>query len=249
MKIAIPSHNRLQQFLNKTYALLMKHNFNSEDIFIFVSPESFEEYDNYFNKNKLCNVILSKDNILDTRNHIIEYFNEGEQIVEMDDDIEDIVHTIKEVKSTSVEDLKTLFLESFQLCQGGLWGFNAQLTSNNFFASGEDRVGHWQTSIVNSCLGYYNNKNISLSVPEKEDFERVILFYKNNIPILKRGQFGIKTKYWTNKGGIQDRYDFNKRKEVQLYSANMILEKYPGHAYTYTRKNGIVDIRFYKTPK
>ena len=169
-------------------------------------------------------------------------------VVEMDDDIDDIVHTIKNVKSVSVDNLKEIFEESFKLCPDGLWGMNATLTSNNFFANGKDNLGHHQLSIVNSCLGYYNDKSIKLSVPEKEDFERVILFYLKNKNILKRGQYGIKTKYWTNKGGLQDIYDFDKRKEIQLLSANMIMEKYPNHAYMVKRKNGIVDLRLKKNP-
>jgi len=245
MKIAIPSHKRSEQFKEKTLNLLKKHNFDLKYIYIFVSPESYDEYSKIFVD---CNVILSKNNILDTRNHIIEYFDEGEEIVEMDDDVEDIVHTIKEVKSTSVEDLQELFRDSFEKSKGGLWGMNATLTSNNFFASGKDSFGIQQVSIVNSCIGYTNRKDIKLTVPEKEDFERVILFYKKDIPILKRGQYGIKTKYWKNEGGIQDRYDFNKRKEVQELSANMIIEQYPNHAYKVQRKNGIVDIRFHKNP-
>ena len=245
MKIAIPSHKRSEQFKQKTYNLLKKHNFDSKDIYIFVSPESYEEYSKIFID---CNVILSKNNILDTRNHIIDFFNEGEQIVELDDDVEDIVHTIKEIKSTSVEDLQEIFKDSFEKCKGGLWGMNATLTSNNFFASGKDSIGLQQLSIVNSCLGYYNRKDIKLTVPEKEDFERVILFYKKDIPILKRGQYGIKTKYWKNAGGIQDRYNFEKRKEVQELSANMIMEQYPGHAFKSQRKNGIIDIKFIKNP-
>ena len=84
MKIAIPSHKRSEQFKQKTYGLLQKHNFDSKDIFIFVSPESHEEYSGIFTD---CNVILSKNNILDTRNHIIDFFDEGEKIVELDDDI------------------------------------------------------------------------------------------------------------------------------------------------------------------
>ena len=44
MKIAIPSHKRSEQFKQKTLNLLKKHGFNSNDIYIFVSPESYDEY-------------------------------------------------------------------------------------------------------------------------------------------------------------------------------------------------------------
>ena len=107
MKIAIPSHNRCKMFKEKTYSLLMKHNFKVEDIYVFVSPECYAEY--YVEFHNIINLVEGKNGILNQRNYIIDYFDEGEMVVEMDDDIDDIVHTIKNVKSVSVDNLKEIF--------------------------------------------------------------------------------------------------------------------------------------------
>ena len=40
-------------------------------------------------------------------------FDEGQHVIEMDDDIEDLQVTIKKIKNVSVPCLKTLFNESF----------------------------------------------------------------------------------------------------------------------------------------
>ena len=94
MFIAIASHQRPKQLQEKTLALLKKHKFNFSNVYIFVSPSSYDEYLPISNKWNF-NLIKSKNSILDTRNHIIQYFNENDKIVEMDDDVEDIQHTLK----------------------------------------------------------------------------------------------------------------------------------------------------------
>ncbi len=247
MKIAIPSHKRLNSFKTRTYALLMRHGFDENDIYIFVSPESYEEY-----KDEFKNVILSKNNILDTRNHIIEYFDEGERVVEMDDDILSIKTTIKNTKPVEVDNLKFIFEESFEKCQGGLWGFNSVVTGNNFKCKVNpiDNIKIQRITIVNSCLGYFNRKDIKLSVKEKEDYERVILFYIKGIPILKREMYGIHTRYWTYAGGIQARYNTEERIKVQSEAAEYLFNLYPEHVYKCIRKTkwkeGMVDLRFRK---
>lgn len=243
MYIAIASHERPNQLQNKTLSLLKKHKFNFKNVYIFVSPSSYKEYMPICKKWG-CNLVKSKDSILKTRNHMISYFKDGDKIVEMDDDVEDIETTVKGKKNTSVKNLKKLFEDSFKkvLEKGkyGLWGFNAN--TNNFFADGKDKFGLY--SIINSCLGYINDKSIKLTVSEKEDFERCLIMFKKGYPILKRGGYGIKTNYWKNKGGIQNHYGFEKRKQVQSESAMALMEKYPEFCFTRTRPNGIVDIRF-----
>lgn len=240
MNIVIPSHARKLQFEHKTLHLLKKHNIEMDKVFVFVSPESYDDYLSLSIQYGFM-LVLSKNNILDTRNHIIQYFPQDQKIIELDDDIEDILD-FQEGKP--VTDLLQLFKESFKCfdnMHGGLFGFNANC--NLYYVKDfKDKWGLY--SIINSCIGYINNKDVILTVPEKEDFERCLYFYKHKLPIVKRFRYGIKTKYWTNKGGIQDRYDKEKRTEVQNISADMILTNHNDCCYGRKRKNGIVDIRF-----
>jgi len=243
--IAIASHKRPDILQSKTLNLLKKHKMSMRKVFVFVSPESYEEYIPIKNKFKFNLVGGDNSTILKTRNNIIDYFDEAQNILEIDDDVEQIEITLKGVKNKPVTNLKELINESFQIISsGGIFGFNAN--TNNFFAGNKDKFGLY--SIINSCLGYKNDKRIKLTVAEKEDFERVIQFYELNLPILKRTGYGIKTKYWTTKGGIQAHYDFKKRVEIQRESAEQLLEKFPWAARKQVRKNGIVDLRFYRDP-
>ena len=243
--VAVASHKRPDMLQSKTLNLLKKHNISMEKVYIFVSHESYHDYIPIKNKWNFNLIEGDNSSILKTRNNIINYFKEGQNIIEMDDDVEDIEVTVKGKKNKPVKDLKELFNESFNMiASGGLFGFNAN--TNNFFAGGTDKYGLY--SIINSCLGYKNNKAIKLTVAEKEDFERCILFYELNLPILKRTGYGIKTNYWKNKGGIQGHYNFKKRIEVQKQSAEQLLEKYPWAGRKQVRKNGIVDLRFNRDP-
>lgn len=236
MKIAIPSHNRVDTLKSKTYQLLLDRGFDEDDIFIFT--DNFDDY-----KDEFKNVILSKDSITGKRNHIIEYFEEGEHIVEMDDDIDDIQTTKKGETNESVMNLKEFYEDNFKMLDcGGMWGINS--THNNFFASGEDKYGEQLVSICATLTGYINDKSIKMTLKEKEDFERVLLYYERKKPILKRGGYGIKTNYWNGKGGIASDYDMDERINIQKESADYILDKYPNYVYQTERKNGIVDIKF-----
>ena len=242
--IVIPSYNRIDQIQEKTLKLLKNHKIDMDKVYVFTDPSEYKLYKKELKKWKV-NVIKSKDSILETRNHIIKYFDNNIKIVEMDDDVEDIQTTKKGKANQSIKNLKKFFNESFELIgPQGLWGMNSN--TNNYFATGDDKKGLY--SIVNSCLGYINNKKIKLTVQEKEDFERCLQFYKLKLPIIKRCGYGIKTKYWTNKGGIQSKYNFEKRVEVQKESAEALMSKYPGCCFKRIRKNGIVDIRFKRDP-
>ncbi len=239
-KIAIPSHDRFDLIQDTTLKLLKKHKVDFKNVFIFCSPESFSKYSTIKQKYGLT-LVRSKKNIKDKRNHIINFFKNNQKIVEMDDDIEDIMNTKKNIKRSSVKDLIGFYEDSFKvLGKKGLWGINS--TNSTLSPSGKDSFGTY--TIVGACCGYYNDKRINLTVDEKEDFERVVQFYKLQLPILKRGAYGIKTKYWTNPGGIQSRYSKEERIKVQKKSAELLMEKYPGIFNKLQRANGLIDLRF-----
>lgn len=238
-KIAIASHDRYNTIQSKTLALLQKHNIPKDIIYIFVSPYSWDEYQPLSALG--YNLIKGGDTVLKQRNSIIQHFYRKTKIVEMDDDIDDILTTMKGLTNKSVADLDALYTECFEMIEPkGLWGFNAN--TNNFFADGKDKYGLY--SIINSCCGYINDKTIELTLKEKADFERTIIHYEKGNKVLKRCGYGIKTKYWTTKGGIQSLYDNEERIKVQNECGNKIMDKYGKYCYKKIRKNGMIDIRF-----
>jgi hypothetical protein len=225
----------------KTLAFLARHSITEKQIFIFVSSESYDLYVEQLS-HLAVNVVLGKDTITTTRNFIVDYFPQAQKVLEMDDDIEDIVYMKKQEKNRPVDDFRKLICESFGMLKGsGVFGFNA-MTSNIFATS--DKFGLY--SLIGSCVGYFNEKSVHLELPEKEDFERVVKFYQLGLPVLKRTNFGTKTKYWVNAGGIQSRYPPAARIKKNGECGKRLMEMYPGLFYKRKRANGIIDVRFRK---
>lgn len=246
--IAIASHERQKLIQKNTLAFLHKHRIPMKQVYVFCSPKSFFSYQTIADEWGF-HLIKSKNSIMATRNHIIEYFPNGKPILEMDDDIRDIVITKPPAKRKSLPSLSTFLTSSFRLLKQkkGLWGVNATDNNREESVSGKDQFGAY--AIINSFCGYFNDKRIRLTVPEKEDFDRTAQFLSLGLPVLKRGGYGIRTNYWKNPGGIQAHYGFQKRLEVQSKSADLLMKKFPDKFRKQTRKNGIVDIRFIRSRK
>lgn len=243
MIVAIPSHNR-EKLLGKTINLLLTRGFQKEDIHLFSSPESIDRYTDLF-KNMVNKIYEAPPEIRGARNMISKTFPEGTKIVEMDDDIRGIYKFGEGNETTEVPDLKQFFNECFTVCGNGLWGLNPNM--NAFFSDKQDKFGLY--SIISSTCGYVNDHRVVIETPEKTDYHRCLQYFTLGKPILKRSGYAIKTKYWTEKGGIQSRYDFEVRKNRQYESAKYLLDNYPDLVYLQQRKNGLTDLRFRRSKK
>tara|TARA_R100001086_G_scaffold132472_2_gene68847 strand:- start:256 stop:996 length:741 start_codon:yes stop_codon:yes gene_type:complete len=239
-KIVIPSYNRVSQIQTKTLNLLLKHNIPQTIIYIFVHTDCYNEYKNIIGaKYQNINIIESKNNIKDSRNYINNYFNNNDKIVEIDDDIDDLINLNLD---KPLENLNEFIEESFNMCGNGLWGVSA--INNKFFSSMKDKFG--LQSIVATFCGYTIDKEIKLTLDVMEDYERAIKYFLKKKSIFKRSWVGIKTKYWTNKGGIQTCFNFEERKIIQNNCSDILATSYPHLVYQRTRKNGLKDIRYKK---
>ena len=241
-KIVVPSYNRLSKLQARTLDFLFRHNIDHTKIYIFAHPLSFDKYKEVLNsKYPNINVIESKGGIKNSRNFINDYFNDGDKIVEIDDDIQDLID-LREDKP--LENLHEFIEESFSMCNG-IWGVSA--LTNKFFATMQDKFG--LRSIVATFHGFSVDKSIKLTLDLMEDYQKVILYYLKNKPILKRGWVGIKTKFWTLEGGLQTDLDREKRLQLQNYCSDELAISYPNLVFQRTRKNGLKDIRFRRNLK
>ena len=244
-KFVIPTYDRTEVIFEKSLPFLDEMGVNPKQIYIFY----FEE-DKLYDTHKIegLNWIASKESIMDTRQHIVDYFDEGEMIIELDDDIDYLYGFAmnQNDKKTKYKIAPSQFQDMLQISfqpNKVLWGVAA--TNNPLGWRYVRRVGYHLTSITASFYGYKNDKRIKYTVKEKEDYERVCqTFSWGDTTITKWGIFGPKTNYWKNAGGIQSHYDFEERKQVQRWAAYDLCAKYPKYVYNQMRKNGIMDIRF-----
>ena len=269
--IVIPSYNRPELIQTKTLSLLQKHNIDSSIITIFVSDK--EQYDLYKEKipssfyNKL---IIGVKGLKNQRNFINNYYPEGVQIVQMDDDIDKIVQLVSRKRSRNrskrqsktksksitkrktstyktlkpIENLDTFIKEAFAKCKANgifLWGIYP--LANAYFMT-DTRTTNLRF-IVGPMFGMINRHrpDLQLTVDEKENSERTLQHWVIDGKVLRFNNIGLETKYYKNKGGMQD--EGKDRKEEALKSIIYLHNKYPSITKLYLgKKSGVPEIKF-----
>ena len=256
--IVIPSYNRPELIQSKTLSLLHKHNINSKLIYIFVSDK--EQYDLYKAKvpSSLYNkLIIGVKGLKNQRNFINNYYTEGLQIVQMDDDIDKIVQLVSRSKSKRVsrsksskyktlkpiQDLDTFIKAAFEKCNSNgifLWGVYP--LANSYFMT--ETVTTDLRFIVGPMFGIINRHrpDLQLTVDEKENSERTLQHWVIDGKVLRFNNVGVETKYYKNKGGMQN--EGKDRKKEALASITYLHNKYPNITKVYLgKKSGVPEIK------
>ena len=86
-RFAIPSYNRYIELGNKTLKTLNHYKIDKDLIDIFVADDT--EYNEYKKLYPEYNIIIGRKGMKEIRNfYLSEYYNEGDYIISIDDDIE-----------------------------------------------------------------------------------------------------------------------------------------------------------------
>ena len=269
--IAIPSYKRQDIIQTHTLAVLNRHKIKPEYITIFVAnQEEYDIYKAEvpsFLYNKLVIGVLGLKN---QRNFISEYYPEGQYIVEMDDDIKKIMQLVVKLmvkrksrrsninlsksksKSKSskigktvkpIEDLDAFIRRAFEMCAESnifLWGVYPLI--NPYFMT--YKITTDLRFIVGPMWGMINRhrKDLKLTVDEKENSERTLQFWVADGSVLRFNNVGIETKYYKNKGGMQD--EGKDRKVEALKSVYYLNKMYPTLTkISLTKKSGMPEIK------
>ena len=257
--IVIPSYNRPDIIQVKTLALLYQHNINIKKINIFVANQ--EQYDIY--KAKVPAFLYDKIEIgvvglKNQRNFIMDYYPEGTCIVQMDDDLDKIVELVvskktsqsrksqsrQDIKSTRpITNLDSFITNAFKLCKEKeifLWGVYP--LSNPHFMTPTTTTD--LRFIVGPMWGIINRHlpDLKLTIDEKENTERTLQHWVIDHKVLRFNNIGIETKYYKNKGGMQN--EGKNRKEEALKSVYYLNKKYPKLTKIYLgKKSGMPELR------
>lgn len=227
--IAIPSYDRAETLLKKTLNTLK--DIPSNRIYIFVANES--QYKLYKKVIKGYTIIIGKLGITNQRKFIKNYFKEGQCVVSMDDDVEE-VNKLNGDKLNKIHNLDLFFNEAFQRIKREnlfIWGIYP--VRNPFFM--KNTVTIQLKFIIGTLYGFIarHDKDLEPICKEKEDYELSILYYLKDGGVLRYNNITIKTKFKA-KGGlglIENRYKANK--EAALY----LSKKYPQFVSVFKRKD------------
>jgi hypothetical protein len=220
-KIVIPTYDRSDRF--ETLAFLGRNNIPVQNIYIFVASE--EERQKYINSfGNEYNFIIGVEGLVNQRNFISNYFDEGEILISMDDDIEDIIHKNDEPLIKWLDECVNFLNNS----ECGLLSINPS-GSKLYFQQRNDYVPFKIKKYY--CVGaFYIFKNDrQLKLNNKiilEDIERSLLYIKKYNSNIRYNDVLLKTKYF-GKGGLSSQ----RNKNNYLNSTNILLNDYSEYLY------------------
>ena len=246
-KIVIPSANREKSKNFKTIKYLRKIGFDLSRVYLFLDDKQINNYKKNFDLENVNIIGFDNCNVVRARNYIEkEYFNDGEKLLCLDDDIiwvnykndEDVI-IIK-----TAEELENNFNKAFDLLEENnckLFGVYPIGRNEPWFKRARNEIGN--NHILACCSGVIVDKSLPKQNEElycKEEYERAFIYGKN----IRLGFMGVHTKYYCNDGIGERSY------QLQMETCCKIMDLYPNRysktALKINKKKGNVDLRMNK---
>jgi hypothetical protein len=208
-------------------------------IFIFVA--NAEEAVVYAKENPDYRIVVGVIGLPQQRNFINDYFEMGECIVSMDDDIEMVYRLISKTEQTMerLPNISDLFDDMFnKLREKGLQLAGIYPCRNAFFM--HDKI----TTDLRFCIGcmyaFINDKiPLSEQICQKDDYERTLISYNKYGGVLRYGNICVKTKFH-NVGGLGE-----NRTALNESDVSILLAMYSTQLKMWRRKKcGTAELRF-----
>lgn len=234
-RIAIPSYKRATRLRDSTLALLYRHHVPGERIDVFVADVSEQAvYASTLDPMTYGRLIVAVPGMGAVRNFMTDFYEEGEPILFIDDDITDFL-----TKDEAPLDFCAFVEKGFAECAAAglrLWGIYP--VANRYFMREKSTDG--LTYIVGCFYGVFNNRNLHVTLDDKEDFERTILYYDTDGGVLRYGGVAPITRYYKTPGGMMETRTIQRI----LASAQTLVDRYPQYCrLNLTKKSGHAEVR------
>jgi hypothetical protein len=244
--VAIPTYNRVEEVVKKTLNTLKEGGVSKNKIFLFVAnKKEYDLYEQGVPKELYNKIIIGKKGITHQRLFISNYFNEGQYVVSMDDDIEQF-EALKGEKLVKIKDVNKFFLDAYKLMKKEhlfIWGIYP--VRNPFFMYNETTFD--LRFIIGVTYGFIvrHDKDLKMSskIEAKEDYEQSILYYLKDGGVIRFNGITAKTKFNAPGGLGPERYDKYK------VAAEYLTKKYPEMVTRRDRKDGTPEVRLNKMPR
>ena len=215
-------------------------------------------YKEKLNKEFYGHIILGVKGLKNQRNFISKYFSEGQEILNMDDDIggfKILKHKFPNhpVDSTQIY-RKGYFLDTLNDLDDFVKSAFKNLKKNKLFLWGLYPIANPYFMfpattidlklIVGPVWGSINrhDKDLILTIDEKEDVERTLQYYTKDGGVIRFNNICVQTTYYKTPGGMQA--DKRDRKADSLESALYLHKKYPNLTKLYYgKKSGYVEVK------
>lgn len=243
--IAIPTYNRQDVLERKTLKTLIEGGVSKNRIYLFVAnKEQYKLYEEVIPKNMYKEIIIGKKGIANQRNFIANYFDEGQYIISMDDDVEEF-QMLKGEKLVKLKNVDDFFVNAYKLLKKNklfIWGIYP--VQNPFFMYNEITTD--LRFIIGVTYGFITRHTRklrpSINAETKEDYEQTILYYNMDGGVMRFNNITTKTKFNAPGGLGTDRYERNKS------AATYLFKTYPDIVTVFQRKNGTYEVKLKRLP-
>ena len=244
--VAIPTYNRVEEVIRKTLNTLKDGGISKNKIYLFVAnKEQYNLYEEQVPKNLYKEIVIGKLGITNQRIFISRYFNEGQYVISMDDDVE-ALEQLRGEKLSKIKDLDGFFTDAYRILKEEdlfIWGIYA--VHNPFFMY--KKITTDLRFIIGVTFGFivrHNNKlKPSIKAETKEDYEQTILYFKMDGGVVRFNYITAKTKFNSPGGLGTDRFDRNKK------AAEYLHKTYPDIITVFQRENKTYEVKLKKLPR
>jgi hypothetical protein len=231
--VAIPSYDRVDILKEKTLKLLLERGIKPEKIYIFVADKNeYEKYNKSLDKNTYNKIVIGKKGISYQRNFIIDYFDEGQYIIFMDDDISNIKKK-KGNKVFDLDDLDNFFKESYKkLIREKKYLWTTKNMYNPFYKNlmkDEGEVG--MVMFSGDFMGIINRKKMKIKITlekgEGEQMELMLMYFKEDGGVIRFNNIIVISTKLTKGGKVKERGSVEIRKKDLLINLQKLKKEYP----------------------
>jgi len=238
-KIAIRSHKRYDTIGKYTIKIIKESEIPPKNVFIFVGPNEIEKYKQNFPE---YNILDGGDKGITFCNiKIREYFDDGDYIIQMDDDIK---HLFKLVDKKTMIDYKLIDLinngyEEINTSGYKLWG--TYPVANPYFM--RDNTTYDMRFIIGRVFGFINDGIMTIDNC-REDYERTILYYEKYGGNIRFNNISADAITFKGKGGLAE----IRTTEMMNKSVEYMMKTYPSwvRERKYKKKRPWKEIRLLK---
>ena len=234
IKYVIPSYKRANKFTDLTYKFIKDQDINLQDCYVFLRDDDPQL--ELYGMIPVNHIITDTKGIGATHDEITSYFDEGDYLVELDDDIKKIIDTDRKPITNFKEIVNTMFLklEENKLSYGGTYS-----VPNPMFMSGAKEYTTDLRYMLGACRFRINRKDMIVETNFAEDFENCIIHYIRDGGILKSNWIAPVTNNYSIGGCDGSGRNIETEKADKQYLA----DKYPEYTTLFQRKNGRHDLR------
>jgi len=244
--VAIPTYNRAEEVGQKTLKTLKEGGVPRSRIYLFVANKTEAAiYESMVDPQLYNEIIVGKLGLINQRKFINKWFKEGQYIVSLDDDVEELqTMNHKTGKLVKYKHVAKLFEDAYHLLKKeGLYLWGIYPVRNFFFM--KQTITTDLRFIVGVLFGYINRdtKKLDLKMDAKEDYERTIKYYKLDGGVIRFNYICVKTKF-NSEGGLG-----TNRAKMNALGAKYLKETYPEWITIFHRLNGITEVKLSKQPR